>query len=221
MTGEFNEGSETPTGADDVSRGGTVPAVRRLFSVPDDDPADDSEGGNEPAELDTPLTPEARAKRGARGIPAVMGDGEEWLLFQDSLSPELDGYRDRLFDSSTLTKKVGMDDVREVAWFLLKLNYSLTGEEAASLVVNAGQKGLAEAVMDALLWPDGEHKTYTTWVRSSLLTNGLVPESIPPEILPSVLLQLVQTGRAVPADEFISSAVAAGKRRKLMDKLRG
>jgi hypothetical protein len=176
----------------------TAPAFIHVRQPAEPDP--EAPGGGE-----TTLSPEARAKGDVRGVPVVLGDGAEWTLAWGTIDPGLDAYRDRLYDGMVIRGQVPADDVRAVAWSLLRANYHLTGDEAAWLVVFAPAQGVADAVMDALVGKPTDHLTYSQWVRSALAANGIDPRSVDPEILPLVLRQLVQAGRALAPEKVISS----------------
>jgi hypothetical protein len=154
------------------------------------------------------LVPEIRALNGAAGTPVVLADGREWLLADGGLGNALDEVRDRIDDAARLTGEVDMGDVREAAFSLLLDNYELTGPEAAGLILGADGQKLTDAVGAALFGATGR-RTYTLWAASALLANGLDPATIPGPMRWHVLDHLVATRRAIPATDFIDSAVAA------------
>jgi hypothetical protein len=156
-----------------------------------------------------PLDPDCRALEGARGTPAVLGDGLTWLLAEGGLNNSLDPVRDRLWDDSALSGKVDVGEVQEAAWVLLMANYELAPEEAADLIDGADPAALTDAVVAAMFGPEPGHRTYTEWATSALMANGLDPARVPTAMMPAVLKQLVDCRRCVPATEWIDSSIAA------------
>jgi hypothetical protein len=157
-----------------------------------------------------PMTPAARARPGARGELTVSARGHAWRL-SDHV-PRPDAVWDRLYDSNLLRGGYDPGDVRMAAYRLLAANYELTPEEGVAIVLEADgvDPGAALAAVErALFGPAETHRTYSDWVTSALAANGLAYEDVPPGRLHSVLAQLVATGRAIPAEGFISAAEAA------------
>lgn len=156
-----------------------------------------------------PVHPIHRQREGASGTPVVLGDGETWLLADGGLCNALDTLRDRLFDDSQLAEKVTFIDIADAAFYLASANYELEADEGSSLILGADRKILTDAVMIALFGPDDPQRTYTNWVASSFMANGIDPASVPVHLRALVLDQLVALKRAVPAGQFIDSVVAA------------
>lgn len=162
------------------------------------------------------LTPDARVRRGARGVPVVLAGGAEWLIPYAVAARAMDEYRDELYDSMALSSQVETLDVKAAALTLIRVNYELTCEEAAALITGEGAdvEGLVDAVVESLIGPE-EGKTrrsYTMWVQAALLSNGLDPAKIPPDMVGEVLAMLVKTGRALPAEKFVDTALYQAKR---------
>ena len=158
-----------------------------------------------------PASPETSAREGASGIPVVLGDGATWLLADGGLLNALDPIRDKIDDSARIGGQVEMADIGQAAWIMLAANYRLSGPEIGGLILGASQGGLAAAVMEALFGPEHPRRTYTTWAASALIANGIDPDAVPEGLRPHVLAQLVGTGRAIPIERFVESAVAAPK----------
>lgn len=161
---------------------------------------------------DFDLTPDARGNPGITGTPVEIA-GQTWLLADHVPAPE--PVWDRLFDDNILSGQYDPEDTNSAAVRLLFVNYNLSPDEAAGLILEAPRPDLIHAVEVALFGPDQVHRTYSDWVLSSLFANGLDPRDVPPEQLRNVLFQLVATGRAVPAEVFISSAEYAVMRAAL------
>lgn len=156
-----------------------------------------------------PCDPDCRALEGATGVPVVLGDGNTWLLADGGLNNFLDPVRDKIWDESQLHGQVPMLEIFRAAEVLLLANYDLETPELGALIFKADHAALIDAVMEAMFGPVEGRKTYSLWATSALLANGLTPASIPVALLPSVLDQLVQCKRCVPADQYIDSSVAA------------
>lgn len=149
--------------------------------------------------------PEERARRSpTRGV-ALRSHGRDWLLASRPFAPELARVRDRLFDEATAERKVDPVLLYNAAGALLVENYDLTAREAGIVVGGADPKALVDAVADALLGPADLPASWSDWVLSALVANGIDPAAVPHALLPYVLRQLVATGRAVPADRFVHS----------------
>jgi hypothetical protein len=172
------------------------------------------------------LTPDARAKKGAYGTPIVLADGNAWLLADGGLLNDLDGLRDEIDDSARLVGTVPMLTIYEAAAQLLDANYLLSRLDLWSLLSRPEDEAeakvvdqrIADAVFLALYGEKPEasrtladRRTYTQWVASALLANGIDPTGIPTSLLPHVLEHLEATRRCVPREQFIESAEAGAK----------
>ena len=171
-----------------------------------------------------PADPESRRiDPNHRGVPITLGDGKEWILPLRRLGPDMAEARDEVADFVFLRRKV--DDavatrLYGMAMCLITRAYELSPAEAAVLLLGADQADLFCAVTTALAMPPDDdrstRRTYSDWLRSGLLANGLVPERIPEADLPFVVKHLVATGRMVPADAFVSSAISSKIRSDLL-----
>jgi hypothetical protein len=161
-----------------------------------------------------------RRKPGAYGTPIRLADGQVWLLAapvfkvgrEELTRPRVDRSLDRIFETLTLVGRVSLEDAWAAARVLLLRNYRLDDDEAAQLLsVSPGavSQALVEAVVFALLGSGDTERTYSSWVRASLLANGLAQAEIPSADLPHVLSILQATGRTVPVDEFVDACRAA------------
>jgi hypothetical protein len=183
----------------------TLPPEPDVFSEPEGDVAD----------LET-LVPELRQRSEApRGTPVEIA-GREWR-FADYI-PELGPVWGRLYDQNALARHYESGDLRLGAVRLLWANYHLTPDEAVVLIRLTSSEDLVRAVEVAMLGPERVHRTYPDWVVSSFLANGLDLAATPPETRRDVLDQLVMTGRAVPPQEFISSAEAVIYRQSFLKR---
>jgi hypothetical protein len=166
---------------------------------------------------EVPLTPEDRARNGADGTAVLLGDNQHWLIPSSVHATFLNGHRDRMYEQMLSRGSVAMTDIHAVAWTLLNVNYALTPEEAFTLIRSTDNSALTDAVCNSLLGEDDPVRSYSNWVRSSLLCNGIKPEDISPADLPHVLHQLVNTSRAQPIEEYTHIARALEKRRGLLN----
>lgn len=150
-----------------------------------------------------------------QGHGVTLSDGKEWILPTAITAAALTEIRDRLYDEIAYSGSVPVLEIKAAAWILLRSHHGLSQEQAAELLALPETRELTQAVCQALI--DGPPtRTYTNWVRSALLANGLDPTRIPANDVPHVLAQLVATGRAAPADEFVTSAAYERKRARLL-----
>jgi hypothetical protein len=172
------------------------------------------------------LTELTRRKTGAEGLPVRLADGRHWLLAiprylanGESLTlPDVDESIDCLFEQSVLSGEVSIADIAEVARTLLLANYDLDDEEfaeLASLAPGEESRAFAAAVLEALFGPSQAVRSYSDWVRASLLANGVVASAIRPGDLANVLSILVATKRTIPAPQFIDASRAAEEQASL------
>lgn len=172
-----------------------------------------------------PTEPERR-KPGASGAPVRLADGQTWLLASplyrprpESLTcPPVDLPLDRIFEGAVLNEGLSLCDLWEAARGLLKANYELADEEIAHLLsVSPGpeSRALAAEVLDALFGIDRAEKTYSAWVRASLLANGLGREDVPAPDLLNVLAILVATDRTIPLSQFADACRLVDERARL------
>lgn len=160
-----------------------------------------------------------RRKPGASGLPILLADGSEWLLavprYRTSGAtltvPNVDRELAELFDSSALHGEVDLTDVWSAALTLLLANYDLSDDEFRELfdLDPADEARAVSGVIEAIFGPGDASRTYTDWVRASLLANGIVPATIRPSDLANVLSILVATHRTIPASQFIDASRAA------------
>jgi hypothetical protein len=167
-----------------------------------------------------------RRKAGADGRPIRLADGANWLLATPIYSPvassltkpDVDRPLNRLIDAITLGEPFALEDIWEVARALLKHNYTVTDDELQFLLTlsnDSPSKSLVCSVLEALFGPADAAKTYTDWVRGSLIANGLRSVDLSTHDLSNVLAILVATNRTVPLHTFADIGVSATQRRAL------
>lgn len=172
-----------------------------------------------------PVEPERR-RSGAGGTVVILSDGKPWLLANPVYRPRSEGLTeprvdrplDRIFESAVLNEGLSQTDVWEAARALLRANYDLTDEEASQLLSVAPgpeSRALASGTLDALFGARPDGKTYTTWVRASLMANRLNKEEIPAQDLLNVLTVLVATGRTIPLSRFADACRLIDERARL------
>lgn len=167
-----------------------------------------------------PLTPDDRARMPhPQGFPVILSDGQTWVLAHGCLKPRLLRETDEIFDDVMVTQIIPLPAAMRAAFILLMANYDVSQEEAYQLLQTAELRQLVTAVADSLLGPDRGHKTWSMWALSAFYSNGIEPMSVPPQLVPSVLLQLVKTGRAMGQTDFIDSAAAGAMRAQLLNTL--
>jgi hypothetical protein len=133
--------------------------------------------------------------------------GQTWKLARLGLAKSITKERDSIYEESTLTGKVSMRDIRACAWYMLEANYKIEPEQAILIIKDADQEDLVDATVAAAFVDrySQNEETYTNWVRSALLTNGIDPAKISNADVPHVLRQLVATNRAMPITEFCAA----------------
>ncbi len=167
-----------------------------------------------------------RRKQGARGRQVRLADGEFWLLAEplfrpDSAGltvPDVDEEIDRFHEQILLGEDISLADVLAVARTLLLANYELSNEEVADLLeVEEGSEAesLAKVVLESLFGPDQRVRSYSDWVRASLLANGLALSEIPASAINDVLTILMATNRTIPPSQFVDACQAAQDRDSL------
>ena len=167
-----------------------------------------------------------RRKSGVDGTIVTLADGQPWLLARPTYQacrggltqPHVDGPLDRMFESTVLSEGLSLCDVWEVARELLKRNYDLSDDEACDLLSvapGAECKALASAILDALFGTQESEKTYTAWIRASLLANGLGRVDIRAGDLSNVLAILVATNRTIPLSQFADACRLMDERARL------
>jgi hypothetical protein len=154
-----------------------------------------------------------RRKAGADGRVIRLADGQHWMIATPLYSaaqgclthPLVDQSLDRIVDKIALNETCDIDDIRDVARALLKVNYDVTDDEVYNLFLFSSDHDttiLVRSVLEALFGPEDTLRTYTDWVRASLIANGLHSPSISTRDLPNILSILVATNRTVPLSQF-------------------
>ncbi len=172
------------------------------------------------------LTEHARRKAGAEGTPVILADGQPWLLANPTYRPGpgsltrpgVDPILDKIFECTVLGERLPLEDLLMAARELLESNYALSDDEMSGLLsVSEGpeSRALAGHVLDALFAPDGAEKTYTAWVRASLIANGLSRAEISARDLIHVLAVLVATNRTIPLSKFADACRLLDERARL------
>jgi hypothetical protein len=167
-----------------------------------------------------------RRKPGARGSLITLTDGQQWLLANPTYHPGAEGLTqppvdeplDRIFESAVLNENLALSDLWEVAGKLLKANYELSSEEVSHLIglfTEPEGRAFARDVVGALFGSDRGEKTFTRWVRTSLIANGLSQAEIHAEDLMDVLAILVATNRTIPLSRFADACRQADERARL------
>ena len=172
------------------------------------------------------LVEDQRRKPGALGTPVTLADGQQWMMANPTYCPRPEGLTqppvdrplDAIFECSVLNTNLPFSGFCDVARRLLAANYELTEDELSQLLSvppGAESRALAEDVLNALFGADRGEKTYTNWVRASLLANGLSDSGIPAQDLVHVLTILVATNRTIPLSAFADACRLADTRARL------
>jgi hypothetical protein len=175
--------------------------------------------------MDEPIE-HKRRKPGANGTPVALADGQFWMLanptyqagFEGLTQPLVDSALDQIFECSILNQEMPVSVFFQVARQLLKLNYDLSEDEVSQLLsVSSGveSRAFADQVLTAVFGTDRSEKTYTNWVRASLIANGLEHAKIPAHDLVNVLAILVATHRTIPLSAFADACRLADTKARL------
>jgi hypothetical protein len=154
----------------------------------------------------------------ATGLPYEIG-GRVWIL--PDFVPEFADVWNAVYDANLLAGSYDRGDLRACGLRLIEANYALPLDDILTVVWSCDPRELVPAVEVALFGPEKTRRTWTSWARSSLLAAGLRPNEIHPADLRDVLAQLVATGRAVPAEKWISSAEYRAYRAKIDESVGG
>jgi len=159
-----------------------------------------------------PLEPAYRVRPGVPGTIAEIA-GVPWVFA--AYIPYLDYVWDQLFDQNMVAGRYEDGLLVKGGLRLLAEANDLTEAEAVGLIAAAKPADLVRPVEVAFMGADPAYRSYSDWARSALWANGIDPESVPPAVRRDTLVHLVETGRAVPAEDFVSSAEAATARAAL------
>jgi hypothetical protein len=156
----------------------------------------------------------------------TLADGQSWLFARPTYRPDaealsrppIDQALDRIFERVVSNQGLSLGDLWEVARELLRANYDLSEHELARLLSVAPgfeSRRLAADVLDAVGGTEAGEKTYTAWVRASLLANGLGAADVPARDLANVLAILVATNRTIPLSRFADACRLLDERARL------
>ena len=173
------------------------------------------------------LDERSRRRPGAAGVPVRLADGQAWLFASPTFragrpaltEPPIDRPLDRIFERLALHDSVLLQDVWEVAIALTR-GQLRPGPMTRSPICCASRpaRRVASSSMPSSTSssaPEAAGRSYSDWVRASLLANGLDAAEIPANVLPNVLAVLIATRRAVPVARFVDACRAADARSSL------
>lgn len=155
-----------------------------------------------------------------------LADGQSWRLAEPVFrpcvygltNPDVDQPLDRIFESSVLNEPMDLCDLLEVARNSLKANYELSEDELEGLLsVSPGPEAerLGNEILKAVLVSEVAEKSFTAWVRASLLANGLGQTDVPARDIVNVLAILVATNRTIPLSRFADACRIQDERARL------
>jgi hypothetical protein len=154
-----------------------------------------------------------------QGVPLRMADGRTWVLAHGTLAPTLLPEVDKIFDQQIITGTIPLGPALQVVGRLLVANYELADDEVVRLLDGVEDEAVVLAACEALFGPPTPRRTWSMWALSALYANRIEPTDVPTWLLPEVLHQLVRTGRALAASDYIDSCAAAKARAQLFDQL--
>lgn len=179
----------------------------------------------EPSEVPEkkPLTPADRLKFPAED--RLIGwdfqvDGHTWMIPYDAGFPDLDSHRNSFYDAKATSQNVSLFKMIECLAYLLSMRYELESSEAISIFLRAPTEEVVKAV-DGCLFGVGVERTYTDWMISGLVSAGLDPCNLPPDVIHNVLMHLQMTKRIAPPEDFVDSATQVARFGGLLSMLRG
>jgi hypothetical protein len=164
--------------------------------------------------MDETLSPDRRRKGRPEGTEVALSDGRMWTLA--AYVPRPGRVFDDLYDANQVAGSYEVADLQLAAFHLLAANYRVTIDEGVALLLGAEPADLVRAVEAAL---GGDRRGYaglSDWIGASLWANGIDPAEVPPELLRAVMTTLVASGRAIPEDQFVTSAETARKKAGLL-----
>ena len=142
----------------------------------------------------------------------TLSDGAAWLLAplsicheENSTTSSLNSRIDKVFEDQIENNNISVDDIIYICIKLLQHNYDLYNCEIIQLLnlpVGEELDSLAEVVVGILFGFSCSRRSYTRWVRASLLANGLADGEYNTDDLHDVLLILLATNRTVPLAQF-------------------
>ncbi|MDX2038870.1 MAG: hypothetical protein SFX72_19650 [Isosphaeraceae bacterium] len=149
-----------------------------------------------------------------------LADGSEWILRHPSYrptgssltDPDIDGPLDRLYDSIVIEQQASLIDVWEIARRLIEPNYDLEAPEIEQLLeVAEGPEcqSFVESILGVLFGRRDRERSYTEWIRASMMSNGIDVIQTSGDRLSEVMGVLVSTGRTIPAGKFIEAHAVA------------
>lgn len=167
-----------------------------------------------------------RRRASADGQPFRLADGQEWLFATPRYQPASPGLVhpaiapliDRIFADSILRRSIQVADVEAAAIALLRENYDLSSREIASLLAFESEddwQRLCQHVVALLFGSDDRPRSYTDWVRQSLLANGLAAVDLESRDVMGVLSILVATNRTSPLTQFVDVCRIAEEEQEL------
>ena len=167
-----------------------------------------------------------RRKPGARGTPVILANGQAWRLAEPVFrprvnrltEPDVDLPIDRVFENTVLNEPQDLSDLLEVARKALKVNYTLSEDELNKLLsITPGQEAetLVDEILKAIFVSGSAERSFTSWVRASLLANGLGQTDVPARDLINVLTILVATNRTIPLSRFADACRLQEERARL------
>lgn len=162
-----------------------------------------------------PLTPQARLRRALPGRTIRLAEAT-WSIPYAVYARAYDQIRDRMYESIAGRGTVARADIVICAHSLLCLQYDLSEEEVHALLGPVDPTDLTEAVLACLMGEDDPLRSYSNWVRTSLIINNLDPDKIHPTELPVVMFQLEALGRIVPLQSFSHIEIRKNKIARLL-----
>lgn len=159
------------------------------------------------------LSETVRRRINAQGTPVLLADGTFWLIASPLVSftgstiidLDVDKIIDGLFESAVTQHGVSYSQIKILGKRLLQANYELSESEAdwlLSVSSDPERENVSTVILETTFSMESARRTYSSWIRATLLANGLSLTKIPFPDLLNVLTILIETRRTVPLSSF-------------------
>jgi len=137
-----------------------------------------------------------------------MGDGQDWMIARCGLVSTLDDVREALFKEHMRGRgSYSLGNLMVVVFFGLRVNYDLAREEINALMQVTDFSEIVDKVIEAILPTEAKDRSFTDWMKASLILNGIQPDSVHRDQLPHVIDMLQRLGKTVPYRDYTDLGV--------------
>ena len=164
------------------------------------------------------MTTEATAEPTPLQWNQIIIDGKRWTFAEGPASdPEI---IDVIVTQNIIDKEY-TGSTRNVAALdmLMHANPTLALNDACAIILTADPKHITAIVEQAIFGAKYHEKTFSQWITSAMLANGLDPTTIPRSQWNNVVEHLLYAKRCIPPEEFITSMVSRKAQNDLLRSL--